>query len=45
MSKESLSQAAARKRTAAYPVVHVTSSELKMGIPELRAAILEDAAI
>lgn len=38
-------EAAARKRTAAYPVVHVTSSELKMGIAELRAAILEDAAI
>ena len=38
-------EAAARKRTAAYPVVHVTSSELKLGIAELRAAILEDAAI
>lgn len=38
-------EAAARKRTAAFPVVHVTSSELKLGIPELRAAILEDAAI
>lgn len=38
-------EAAARKRTAAYPQIHVTSSELKMGIPELRAAILEDAAI
>ncbi len=38
-------EAAARKRTAAYPTVHVTSSELKLGIAELRAAILEDAAI
>ncbi len=38
-------EAAARKRTAAYPQVHVTSSELKLGIAELRAAILEDAAI
>ena len=38
-------EAAARKRTAAFPHVHVTSSELKMGIAELRAAILEDAAI
>jgi GTP-binding protein len=38
-------EAAARKRTAAYPQIHVTSSELKMGIAELRAAILEDAAI
>lgn len=38
-------EAAARKRTAAFPQVHVTSSELKMGIAELRAAILEDAAI
>lgn len=38
-------EAAARKRTAAYPQVHVTSSELKLGIAELRAAILEDASI
>lgn len=38
-------EAAARKRTAAFPMVHVTSSELKMGIAELRAAVLEDAAI
>jgi GTP-binding protein len=38
-------EAAARKRTAAYPQVHVTSAELKLGIAELRAAILEDAAI
>jgi len=35
-------EAAARKHTAAYPVIHVTSSELKMGIDELRAAVLSD---
>lgn len=35
----------ARKHPAAYPVVHVTSSEKGMGIAELRAAVLEDAAI
>jgi GTP-binding protein len=35
----------ARKHPAAYPVVHVTSSEKGMGIPELRAAVLGDAAI
>ncbi|MEI6642717.1 MAG: ribosome biogenesis GTP-binding protein YihA/YsxC [Novosphingobium sp.] len=38
-------EAAARKRTAAFPRIHVTSSELKLGIAELRAAVLEDAAI
>lgn len=38
-------QAEARKHPAAYPVVHVTSSEKGMGIPELRAAVLEDASI
>jgi GTP-binding protein len=38
-------EAAARKRTAAFPQIHVTSSELKMGIAELRGAIIEDAAI
>jgi GTP-binding protein len=38
-------QAEARKHPAAYPVVHVTSSEKGMGIAELRAAVLEDAAI
>ena len=37
-------QAEARKHPAAYPVVHVTSAELKMGIEELRAAVLEDAS-
>ena len=38
-------EAEARKHSAAYPVVHVTSSELKLGIEELRAAVLEDAAL
>ena len=38
-------QAEARKHPAAFPVVHVTSSEKCMGIPELRAAVLEDASI
>ncbi|MBF5090070.1 MULTISPECIES: ribosome biogenesis GTP-binding protein YihA/YsxC [unclassified Novosphingobium] len=38
-------QAAARKRTAAYPQVLVTSSELKLGIEDLRAAVLEDSEI
>lgn len=38
-------QAEARKHSAAFPVVHVTSSEKGMGIEELRAAVLEDAAI
>jgi GTP-binding protein len=36
-------EAEARKRTAAFPVVHVTSSEMGMGIAELRAAVLADA--
>ncbi|MCW1402335.1 ribosome biogenesis GTP-binding protein YihA/YsxC [Novosphingobium sp. MW5] len=36
-------QAEARKHSAAYPVVHVTSSEKGMGIDDLRAALLEDA--
>lgn len=38
-------EAEARKHVAAYPKVHVTSSELKMGIEELRAAVLEDSGI
>ena len=38
-------EAEARKHSAAYPVVHVTSSEKGMGVAELRAAVLEDAAI
>jgi GTP-binding protein len=33
----------ARKHSAAYPVVHVTSAEKGMGIAELRAAVVEDA--
>ncbi|EJL34080.1 ribosome biogenesis GTP-binding protein YihA/YsxC [Novosphingobium sp. AP12] len=33
----------ARKHPAAFPVVHVTSSEKGMGIEELRAAVLSDA--
>ncbi|MBV1918738.1 MAG: ribosome biogenesis GTP-binding protein YihA/YsxC [Sphingomonadaceae bacterium] len=36
-------QAEARKHAAAYPVMHVTSSETKQGIDELRAAVLADA--
>ncbi len=36
-------QTEARKHSAAFPVVHVTSSEKGMGIDELRAAVLEDA--
>lgn len=35
-------EAAARKHTAAFPVIHVTSSEKGMGIAELRTAILND---
>lgn len=38
-------QVEARKHPAAFPVVHVTSSEKGMGIEELRAAVLEDASI
>jgi GTP-binding protein len=38
-------QAEARKHSAAFPVLHVTSSEKGMGIAELRAAVLEDALI
>ena len=37
--------AEARKHPAAHPTLHVTSSEKGMGIAELRAAVLEDAAI
>ncbi|PLK24215.1 ribosome biogenesis GTP-binding protein YihA/YsxC [Novosphingobium sp. TH158] len=36
-------QAEARKHPAAFPVVHVTSSEKGMGIEELRGALLADA--
>lgn len=38
-------EAEARKHSAAYPVVHVTSAEKGMGIEELRAAVLADATI
>jgi len=33
----------ARKHSAAYPVIHVTSAEKGMGIEELRGAVLQDA--
>ncbi len=36
-------EAEARKHPAAFPLVHVTSSEKGMGIAELRTAVLEDA--
>ena len=36
-------QAEARKHSAAFPMVHVTSSEKGMGIEELRTAVLEDS--
>ncbi len=35
----------ARKHPAAYPELHITSSEKGMGLPELRAAVLEDTGI
>ena len=35
-------EAEARKHPAAFPQIHVTSSERGMGIPELRAAVLAD---
>jgi len=38
-------EAEARKHPAAYPLVHVTSSETKLGIEDLRAAVLADAEI
>jgi GTP-binding protein len=38
-------EAEARKHPAAYPEVLVTSSELKLGIDQLRAAVLADAEI
>jgi GTP-binding protein len=38
-------EAEARKHVAAYPEVLVTSSELKLGIEALRAAVLEDAGV
>lgn len=39
------SEAEARKHPAAFPQVHVTSSETKLGIEELRAAVLGDSEI
>lgn len=38
-------QAEARKHIAAHPDILITSSEVKMGIDELRAAVMEDALI
>ncbi|MBY6127738.1 ribosome biogenesis GTP-binding protein YihA/YsxC [Qipengyuania aquimaris] len=38
-------EAEAKKHVAAYPHIHVTSSEKGMGIGELRAALLQDAGI
>jgi GTP-binding protein len=38
-------QAETRKHPAAFPEVHVTSSEKGMGIEELRAAVLADSEI
>jgi len=35
-------EAEARKHPAAFPVVHATSAEKGMGLPELRAAVLSD---
>jgi len=39
----SRTQAEARKHPAAFPQVHLTSSQTKQGIDELRAAVLADA--
>lgn len=36
-------EAEARRHSAAFPRVHVTSSETKLGIEDLRAAVLGDA--
>ena len=38
-------EAEARKHVAAYPHVHVTSSEKGMGIDDLRSAVLSDAGV
>lgn len=38
-------EAEARKHPAAYPLLHVTSAETKLGIEELRAAVMQDAAL
>lgn len=38
-------EAEARRHPAAYPQVHVTSAETRLGIEELRAAVLADAEL
>lgn len=38
-------EAEARKHPAAYPQLHVTSAETKLGIEELRTAVMEDARL
>ncbi len=38
-------EAEARKHSAAFPVVHVTSADKGLGIAELRAAVLEDSGV
>ena len=38
-------EAGARKHVAAFPHIHVTSSDKGLGIAELRAAVLEDAGL
>ena len=38
-------EAEARKHSAAFPTIHVTSSEKGMGIEDLRAAVLADARL
>ena len=38
-------QAEARKHSAAFPEILVTSAETKLGIEELRAAVLADAEV
>lgn len=38
-------EAEARKHPAAYPALHVTSAETKLGMAELRTAVMEDAAL
>ena len=38
-------EAEARKHSAAFPVIHVTSAETKLGVDALRAAVLGDTLI
>ena len=38
-------QTEARKHSAAFPLIHVTSAEKGLGIAELRAAVLADASL